>query len=82
MSKYSAIVQCGRCQAATEAAWQSFREVWENLHPLSTARRLEALAQLQPLAELQVKEQHAGWVKVTKCLQTADTLRSIAHWYA
>ncbi len=37
-----------------EAAWQSFRDSWADLHPLSTARRLEALAQLQPLAELQV----------------------------
>ena len=43
-----------RCQAAVEAAWQRFRDGWADLHPLSTARRVEALAQLQPLAELQV----------------------------
>ena len=43
-----------------EAAWQSFKETWGDLHPLSTARRLKALAQLQPLAELQVRQQHAG----------------------
>ena len=42
-----------------EASWQSFKETWGDLHPLSTARRLEALAQLQPLAELQVRQQHA-----------------------
>lgn len=34
--------------------WAVFREWWESLHPLSSARRLEALAILQPLAEIQV----------------------------
>ena len=46
---------CCRCQAATEAAWAGFRNAWADMHPLSTARRLEALAQLQPLAEVQVR---------------------------
>lgn len=39
-----------------EAAWQCFRDGWADLHPLATARRLEALGQLHPLAELQVSQ--------------------------
>ena len=31
-----------------------FREKWGGLHPLSRARRLQTLASLQPLAEMQV----------------------------
>ena len=53
-----------------EAAWQSFKETWGDLHPLSTARRLEALAQLQPLAELQVRQPHAGDLKVAVSSET------------
>lgn len=48
-------IRC-RCHAATEAAWACFRNAWTDMHPLSTARRLEALAQLQPLAEVQVRK--------------------------
>ena len=43
-----------RCRAATDAAWQQFREQWTQLHPLNRGRRFEALASLQPLAELEV----------------------------
>lgn len=43
-----------RCRAAADAAWQHFREQWAQLHALSRARRFEALASLQPLAELEV----------------------------
>lgn len=32
-----------------------FREWWASLHPLAQARRLEALAVLQPLAEIQAR---------------------------
>ena len=31
-----------------------FREKWGGLHPLSRARRMQTLASLQPLAEMQV----------------------------
>ena len=72
-------MRCCRCQAAVEAAWQSFKETWGDLHPLSTPRRLEALAQLQPLAELQVRQPHAGKVMVTKCLKMSKALKSIVH---
>ena len=82
MPESGTIFQICRCQAATEAAWQSFREVWGDLHPLSTARRLEALAELQPLAELQVRQQHAGKVKVPPCSLTIEDLASLAHQYA
>lgn len=34
--------------------WAVFRKWWESLHPLSATRRLEAMAILQPLAEIQV----------------------------
>ena len=44
-----------RCRAAVEAAWGVVRERWAALHPLNAARRHEALALLQPLAELQVR---------------------------
>lgn len=43
-----------RCRDAAGAAWQQFREQWAQLHALSRARRFEALASLQPLAELEV----------------------------
>lgn len=43
-----------RSQAAVSKALAGFQEVWAQLHPLSHRLRLQALSQLQPLAELQV----------------------------
>lgn len=43
-----------RCQAIVSRGWGLFREKWGALHPLSRARRFQALATLQPLSELQV----------------------------
>ena len=43
-----------RCQALVSRGWGVFREKWGGLHPLSRARRLQSLASLQPLAEMQV----------------------------
>lgn len=44
-----------RCQALVSRGWGVFREKWGGLHPLSRARRLQTLASLQPLAEMQVE---------------------------
>ena len=44
-----------RCRAAVEGAWGVVRERWAALHPLNAARRHEALALLQPLAEIHVR---------------------------
>ena len=43
-----------RCQALLGTAWTHFRENWSGLHPLSQASRHDAVASLQPLAEIQV----------------------------
>ena len=43
-----------RCQALLGTAWTHFREKWSGLHPLSQASRHDAVASLQPLAEVQV----------------------------
>ena len=43
-----------RCQALVSRGWGVFREKWGGLHPLGRARRLQTLASLQPLAEMQV----------------------------
>ena len=43
-----------RCQALLGTAWTHFREKWSGLHPLSQASRHDAVASLQPLAEIQV----------------------------
>ncbi len=48
----------GRCKAEVEVARRQFRSSWGTLHPLSTARRWDALAMLQPLAEVQVCRNH------------------------
>ncbi|KAL3131372.1 hypothetical protein ABBQ38_007687 [Trebouxia sp. C0009 RCD-2024] len=45
--------QWDRCQALISRGWGVFREKWMGLNPLSNARRLQALASLQPLAEMQ-----------------------------
>ena len=46
--------QFNRCQAIVTSAAEQFRQDWAGLHPLSQAKRAQALAGLQPLAELQV----------------------------
>ena len=48
----------GRCKAEVEVARRQFRSSWGALHPLSTARRWETLATLQPMAEVQVCRSH------------------------
>jgi len=43
-----------------DSALQHFRARWGALHPLSEARRWQALAMLQPLAEIQARSHHRG----------------------
>ena len=43
-----------RCQALLGTAWMHFTQKWSGLHPLSHASRHNAVASLQPLAEIQV----------------------------
>ena len=43
-----------RCQALLGTAWTHLRQKWSGLHPLSQACRHDAVASLQPLAEIQV----------------------------
>ena len=58
------MLHAGRCRAATDAAWGVFRQRWAGLHPLNAPRRAQALALLQPLAELQVHAR-AGLISLT-----------------
>ena len=44
-----------RATGSVGEGWATFRELWGSLHPLSQARRLETMAILQPLAEIQVR---------------------------
>ena len=63
-----------RCQALLGTAWTHFREKWSGLHPLSQASRHDAVASLQPLAEVQVD--HGS---VTAMGQKLSTVASPLH---